>query len=225
MLVVCGRYAAAVFVGERQVEEEMPGEPVLQICHAANQEIVDVEHRRLEVCLVYKPEIFCQSLFYFWPYRDAVVVGREMGVVGEVDAVVDERAADGIVVITRFCEQPDLHADESAHLEVVALVFVCQHLASQERRVFVVLVKVKHHAAVDFEIHLCPLSLYGILFDMRTVNHFIMEIERDEAVVAFHRGICYHTADIDISCCKICAKTQIAVPSALRKQAYRTEYQ
>ena len=121
MLVVCGRYAAAVFVGERQVEEEMPGEPVLQICHAANQEIVDVEHRRLEVCLVYKPEIFCQSLFYFWPYRDAVVVGREMGVVGEVDAVVDERAADGIIVITRFCEQPDLHADESAHLEVESI--------------------------------------------------------------------------------------------------------
>ena len=108
---------------------------------------------------------------------DAVVVVEQVGLIGEVGPVVHESGTDGIVAEPRNGVDAVLHSHESAQSEVVALVFVGEHLASQERRVSVILEQIHLHTAIDLEVSLLPMLVSTVLVDKRAIEQLIASIE------------------------------------------------
>lgn len=148
-----------------------------------------------------------------------------MGLIGIVSPIVNEGAADGIVADGWYCVDSEFHSNESAHFKVVTFEFVGEHLAGQKRRVFVVLIQVGFHTAVDLEICFLPLLPCTVLMDERAVEQFVVEVERNNAVVAIDGGVVADVAVVDIACVERGSQSKVVMPAALSVCAYRNEDQ
>ena len=179
---------------------------------AVDDVIVEIKHRRLIEEGVQQREVLGQFLLDFGADRYAVVVVEQMSLIGEVGPIVNEGCTDGIVAEPRNGINAVLHSNEAAQSEVVALVFVGEHLAGQERRVFVVLKQVHLHAAVDLKVGLFPMLVATALVDKRAIEQFVVGVESNQAIVAFDGAIVADVAVIDITRIQRGTETKIVMP-------------
>ena len=97
LFIVLGRHTAAVFIGKRNINEELFRELGLQFRHTIDDEIVEIEYRRLKIGEIQQSQIVGKLLLDFGSDGNAVVVVRKCRGIGEVGPVVNEGGTDGIV--------------------------------------------------------------------------------------------------------------------------------
>ena len=86
-------------------------------------------------------------------------------------------------------------------MEVVALVSVGELFTSQKGREGAPLVQVHLHAAVDFEVGFFPVHLSQVvLLGDRTVEHLVVQVEGDNAVVAVDQTVGAEVEVVDVAC-------------------------
>lgn len=215
-LIVFRRNVAVVFVGEREIEEDLAGDLGLQHRVAADDVIAPIEYRWLVKRHMAQRKVVGELLDDLGTDGNAVVVVGQMGLVGEVIPIVNESATNGIVAKRRYGVDAELHADEPAQLQVITLESVGEHLTGQKRRVFVVLVQVGLHAAVDLEIGRLPIGMSkGSLVDQRAVKQLVVEVKGNEAVVAVDSSVVADVDVVDIACVERSTQTDIEMPTVL----------
>lgn len=154
---------------------------------------------------IHQGEILGQPLLDFGADGNTVIVVQKDGGIGEVDPIVNEGGAYGIVTDRGYDVYPILEAGKSTHLEVVSFILVREHLASQKRRVFPILQIVHFQSTVDFKIRLFPLVSNIVLVDKRTVKKLVMAVKSKDTVVANHGSVVVDVAIVDIASVKRCA--------------------